>query len=344
MGNIAHKVPVTIITGFLGAGKTTLLQKILNEDHGKRIAVIENEYGALGLDHELIQRIDEQIVVVQNGCICCSIREDLIEAILRLSSRRDLFDEIVIETTGLADPTPITQTLLGDSRLQNILTLASVITVVDTKLFEQNFADVAPEFQAQIAFADLIVMSKIDLVSPGHLAAVQAMVQSLNKGARLVKVSKERADISEIFGQRLFSQRPLKAGQVKISGLALNPAKGMFAYHPHTQVFSEVFELPGPVEASRIQAALQLFLGTFGHEIYRMKGVIRIRGEDKLTLIQVVRHMYSIEKLDFEVHEDVINRFVVIAQTDSFKAFFAELLRAPVQDGVAPEEGPASGN
>ncbi|MBK7844164.1 MAG: GTP-binding protein [Bdellovibrionales bacterium] len=321
-----NKIPITVITGFLGSGKTTLLQKILKDMHGKRIAVIENEYGALGLDHELIDRVEEEIIIVQNGCICCSIRKDLIEAILQLNTRRDLFDEIVIETTGLADPFPISQTLLSEPRLRKLVSLDSIVTVVDTNLFEQNFAEKNPEFQSQIAFADLIVMSKVDLVSPTQLEAVETMIHSLNAGARVVKVTKEKANVAEIFGQKLFAQKPMKLTQVEKPSLMLAPRKQEH-HHPHTQVFSEVFELKGQIDTDRFQAVLQMFLGIFGHEIYRMKGVIRIEGEDKLTLIQVVRHMLSIDKLDFDVSDEIVNRFVVIAQNDAFKPFFAELLK-----------------
>ncbi|NJL26249.1 MAG: GTP-binding protein [Calothrix sp. SM1_5_4] len=151
------KIPVTILTGFLGAGKTTLLQKILREKHGHRIAVIENEYGALGLDHELIERVEEEIVIVQNGCICCTVRKDLIDAVLQLHENKDLFDSIVIETTGLADPFPISQTLLSDPRLRDIVSIDTITTVVDAHLFDQNFAERGPEFQSQIAYADLII-------------------------------------------------------------------------------------------------------------------------------------------------------------------------------------------
>jgi G3E family GTPase len=331
MEQVANKIPVTIITGFLGSGKTTLLQKILKDTHGKRIAVIENEFGALGLDHELINRVEEEIIIVQNGCICCSVRKDLIEAILQLNTRRDLFDEIVIETTGLADPFAIAQTLLSESRLRDLVCLDSIVTVIDTNLFEMNFAEKTPEFQSQIAFADLIVMSKVDLVTPGHLEAVEAQIQSLNAGARIAKVTKEKASVAEIFGQKLFAQKPMKMTSVEKPSLMLSPRKEQH-HHPHTQVFSEVFELEGQIDTDRFQAVLQMFLGTFGHSIYRMKGVIRVEGEDKLTLIQVVRHMLSIDKLDLDISESIVNRFVVIAQNDAFKPFFAELLKMAAKD------------
>jgi G3E family GTPase len=242
-----------------------------------------------------------------------------------------LFDAIVIETTGLADPFPISQTLLSEPRLQKLVSLDSIVTVVDTNLFEQNFAEKSPEFQSQIAFADLIVLSKVDLLDPTQLDAVETMIHSLNAAAPVVKVTKERANVAEIFGQKLFAQKPMKLTRATKPSLMLTP-RTQELHHPHTRVFSEVFELKGLVDADRFQVVLQMFLRTFGHEIYRMKGVVRIEGEDKLTLIQVVRHIVSVDKLDFDVSEDVVNRFVVIAQSDAFKPFFAELLKMSAKD------------
>lgn len=321
------KIPITIITGFLGSGKTSLLQKILKDTHGKRIAVIENEYGALGLDHELINHVEEETIIVQNGCVCCTVRKDLIDALLELNNRRNLFDEIVIETTGLADPFAIVQTLLNEKQLQDLFKLDSIVTLVDANLFDLNFQEKNPEFQSQIAYADVIVLSKTDLVSAERIEIIQAQIYELNVGAKVVKVTHEAANIAEIFGQKLFMQKPQKISDSKRPSLLSAPNKDQLYHHLHTQVFSEVFELSGQIDTERFQTTLQIFLSIFGHSLYRMKGIIRVEGENQLTLIQVVRHMLTIEKIDLNVSEQSVNRFVVIAKTDAFKPIFLDFLK-----------------
>src|SRR4030088_2406572 len=168
-----RKVPVTVLTGFLGSGKTTLLNYILTENHGKRIAVIENEFGEIGIDNDLVLQSDEEIFEMNNGCICCTVRGDLIRILGNLMKRKDRFDYILIETTGLADPAPVVQTFFVDDELREAMELDGLVTLVDAKHISQHLGKSA-EADEQIAFADVILLNKIDLVSADALQGLDS--------------------------------------------------------------------------------------------------------------------------------------------------------------------------
>ena len=200
---MSDKVPVTVLTGYLGAGKTTLLNRILSEPHGQRYAVIVNEFGEIGIDNELIVGADEEVFEMNNGCICCTVRGDLVRIIDGLMRRKGKFDAIMVETTGLADPAPVAQTFFMDQNVGRKAKLDAVVTVADAKWLRERLAD-APEAKNQIAFADVILLNKTDLVQPGELGEVEARIRGINPYARLHKTQRCRIALSEVLGRNAF--------------------------------------------------------------------------------------------------------------------------------------------
>jgi G3E family GTPase len=194
---MSARVPVTVLTGFLGAGKTTLVNRILSEQHGKRIAVIENEFGEVGVDHELVIGADEEIFETGNGCICCTVRGDLIRILTQLRKRRDRFDAILIETTGLADPGPVAQTFFIDEDLKQYFALDAIVTLVDARHLEQELEQ-NPVAREQIAFADIVLLNKIDLVDSSALARIELRVQGINGTARVLRSRNANVPLEQV--------------------------------------------------------------------------------------------------------------------------------------------------
>ena len=279
-------IPVTILTGFLGAGKTTLLNRILTEQHGERIAVIENEFGETGVDNEiLVEDREETIVEMNNGCLCCTVRGDLVRILGELGAKRRegklAFDRVVIETTGLANPGPVAQTFFMDEGIHDEYLLDAVITVVDAK-HGQKQLDEHDEARAQVGFADRILLSKTDLVAEADVADLMDRLRDMNPRAQQKKVHFGETDIREILDIRGFNLS---------AALEIDPAFLEEGHHHHDDdVKSFVWKDPRPLQMEKIETFLSLMVQNYGEDLLRYKGVLNIQGDPRRMIFQGV-HM-----------------------------------------------------
>jgi G3E family GTPase len=197
------QIPVTVLTGYLGAGKTTLLNRILSENHGKKYAVVVNEFGEIGIDNDLIVESDEEVFEMNNGCVCCTVRGDLIRVVEGLMKRPGGFDGILVETTGLADPVPVAQTFFMDDDVRAKSKLDAVVTIADAKHLTQRLAD-SPEAQEQIGFADVILLNKVDLVTADELAAVERRIRAINPHATIHRTERCAIPLAQVLDRGAF--------------------------------------------------------------------------------------------------------------------------------------------
>lgn len=311
--NSPEKIPVTVLTGYLGAGKTTLLNRILTAPHGLRIAVVENEFGEVSIDHELVVQTDEEIFTMNNGCLCCTVRGDLIRILGRLARRRDRFDHILIETTGLADPGPVIQTFFMDDEMKDTFTLNGVVTVVDSLHISHHWEGEAIE---QVAFADLVLLNKTDLVDESTLRALESKIRQTNSQARIVPTLRAAIPVESIF---------------QIGGFSLDPSLEIIPspseedhhhdhdhegdcdgdcehhhheehgekhghedhhhHHHHDPEISSVgWERPGECDPKKLEKWLSTLLQEHGADLFRMKGVFALAGVESRVVFQGV-HM-----------------------------------------------------
>ncbi len=273
-----HPLPVTLLAGFLGSGKTTLLNYILKQKHGKRIAVIENEFGEISIDSEFIIGADEDIFEMSNGCICCSIRGDLIETLNRLLEKRGKFDYILIESTGLASCGPIAQAFLIEDEISKSLFLDGIVTLVDAKHLNLNEQEVIWE---QIAFANTILLNKADLITNLEMADLEKQIYQINPTAKVCKTTNAVIDLDQI---------------LNIGGFDLKNALETFDTHPHqadTTISSVALSFPGHVDPDRLNLWLQMLLIQEGMDVFRAKGILNVAGSPERYLFQSVYMMFE---------------------------------------------------
>ena len=277
-------IPVTVLTGYLGAGKTTLLNRILTERHGRKYAVVINEFGELGVDNDLVVDADEEVFEMNNGCICCTVRGDLIRILGALVRRKGDLDGIIVETTGLANPAPVAQTFFVDEDVKRATRLDAIVTVVDAKHLLARLGDSA-EAEEQVAFADLIVLNKMDLVSPEEAGEVERRIRAINPSVEIRRATKSDVPVDAVMGRDAFRlDRILDREPEFLSGED---------HHEHDgDVSSVAFEVDGPINPEKFNSWMGELLQTQGQDLLRTKGILHYAGEDRRFAFQAV-HMIA---------------------------------------------------
>jgi G3E family GTPase len=318
---MSGRIPVTVLTGHLGAGKTTLLNRILREDHGRRYAVIVNEFGAIGIDNDLIIHGDEELFELSNGCVCCTVRGDLVRIAHGLLARSGGFDAIVVETSGLADPGPVAQTFFLDQFLQARTVLDSVTTVVDAKHILLRLGD-THEAEEQVAFADQIVLNKTELVAPGALAEIEGRLRAINALAPIHRAVRADVALDRILGRGGFDLDRI----VALEPHFLDPDGHA---HEHAGTIRSVsLTAQAPLDEGKVRAWLGTLVATRGPDILRGKGILDVGGAARLLFQSV--HMLS--EYDFQrpwqPGEERSSRLVLIGRDldeAALRAAFASL-------------------
>ncbi len=289
--NLTDPIPVTILTGFLGAGKTTLLNRILSEKHGRKIAVIENEFGEAGIDNELLIQGEEQIVEMNNGCICCTVRGDLVRILGELADRRAAgqadFERVIIETTGLADPAPVAQTFFIEPDIADHYLLDAIVTVVDAKHANQQL-DEHHEAQEQVGFADRLLLSKTDLIDAEALAKLESRVRAMNPRAPMHKAHFGECPLTDILDIRGFNLQTI---------IDIEPDFLEHSPHQHDDaVNSFVYRSERAFDGARILNFIDMIIRLYGPDLLRYKGIMHIAGEQRKIVYQGV-HMLMDSRL-----------------------------------------------
>jgi G3E family GTPase len=282
MPEAATQIPVTVLTGYLGSGKTTLLNRILTEAHGKRFAVIINEFGEVGIDNDLIVDADEEIFEMNNGCICCTVRGDLIRIIGGLMRPSRAFDGIVVETTGLADPAPVAQTFFVDEEVRRRTRLDAIVTVTDAEHLLEEI-NRAPEAQEQLAFADVVLVNKTDLVDEDGLASVERRIRRINPYATIHRTERCGIDLAKVLGRDAFNLDRI---------LEIEPGF-LTEEHDHEhddKIASLSLVADRPMNPAKFVPWIQDVTQRYGTDILRTKGIISMEDDDQRFVVQGV-HM-----------------------------------------------------
>ncbi|MCW5681962.1 MAG: GTP-binding protein [Xanthobacteraceae bacterium] len=310
---MSDKIPVTVLTGYLGAGKTTLLNRILSEPHGKKYAVIVNEFGEIGIDNDLVVGADEEVFEMNNGCVCCTVRGDLIRIIDGLLRRKGQFDGILVETTGLADPAPVAQTFFADETVGKKTSLDAVVTVADAKWLKDRLKD-APEAKNQIAFADVIVLNKIDLVTSEELKDVELRIRAINPFAKVHKTSRSAVPLDAVLSQGAFDLDRI---------LAIEPQFLEAGHHHHhdEDVQSFSFATDKPLDPDKFFRWIDLVSQRDGLNLLRAKGILSFKDDDERYVMQGVHMMFEGDhQRDWRADEKRESRMVFIGRELNEKA------------------------
>ncbi len=275
-----NSIPTTVLTGYLGAGKTTLLNSILTGQHGKRIAVIVNEFGEVGIDNQLVINADEEILEMNNGCICCTVRSDLIRIVSDLMERSEDFDYLMIETTGLADPAPVIQSFFMDEVMRSRLLLDAIVTVVDAKYIWEHWN--SSEAQEQIAFADVILLNKVDLVSPPILEQLEQRIRSMNAIAKIYQTQHCQISLDTVLGVGAFDLK---------NALSIDPEFLDEDAHDHDESVTSIsIQESGVVNGDQFNRWLYQLVQARGSDLFRMKGILDMDNANRRFVFQGV-HM-----------------------------------------------------
>jgi G3E family GTPase len=330
MTEAPKKIPVTVLTGYLGAGKTTLLNRLLSDNHGKKYAVIVNEFGEIGIDNDLIIESDEEIYEMSNGCVCCTVRGDLIRVISGLMRRAHLLDGILIETTGLADPAPVAQIFFTDRDIAAKTQLDSVIALVDAYHLREQLKT-APEVEQQIAFADSIVLNKLDLVDPADVDGILSMIRHINPFAKVLTATRGDVDLSKLMDVGGFDLTKTldmspefltveeEATHEHAEGCSCHECASHAPVDPRFRHDSDICSLSlateKPLDGNKLQNWIGELSATRGQDLLRYKGIFSFDGEDKRIVIQGVHMMLEGKVLSpWKEGEKRYSRFVLIGR------------------------------
>ena len=314
-----RRIPATVVTGFLGSGKTTLINRILSEQHGKKLAVIVNEFGEVSIDGQLVIHDDQaQLVEFNNGCLCCTVRGDLIETLGRLQERAGALDGILIETTGLADPAPVASTFFAADAVKANIRLDAFVTVVDAVNLELNLAQ-SNEAVEQVAFSDVILINKVDLASPEQVKAIEARIRKLNPMATLHRTTNADIDIAKVVGVGAFDL---------VQKLEVDPEFLGDHEHEHdAAVGSFVLREGSPIDINRFVLWMNAMAQARGDDLYRTKGIFNAQGFKERVVFQSVRMLTTMRPdRPWGDGEPRMSQFVVIGKNldrDEFAAGFA---------------------